>query len=249
MGLKGKIIYILDNYILRFLGDQTYLKIKYKYKMKQKLNLNNPQTFNEKLQWLKIHDRKDIYTTMVDKYEAKKYIADIIGQEYIIPTLGIYEKFEDINFEELPDKFVIKCTHDSGGIVICKDKSKFDYNNAKKRINKCLNRNFYYHGREWPYKNVKPRVIVEEFIGENLTDYRIYCFNGKAKYVYMYLNKFNDEGRPEPKNCNIYDMNWNLQEFHQNSLPTKEKYNKPKQLEEMKEIAEKLSRKYKIFKS
>ena len=249
MGLKDKLRYILDNYVLRFLDDKTYLKIKYRHIMKQKLNLDNPQTFNEKLQWLKLYNRKDIYTTMVDKYEAKKYVANIIGEEYIIPTLGVYEKFDDINFEELPDKFVIKCTHDSGGIVICKDKSKFDYKNAKKMINESLKRNFYYPGREWPYKNVKPRIIVEKFIGEDLTDYRVYCFNEKSKYVYMYLNSNNEDRKPEPENCNIYDMNWNLQKFHQNSLPKKEKYNKPKQLEKMQELAEKLARKYKICKS
>lgn len=239
----SKILILLDKFILKFLNDKHYLKIKYKIEMGKKLNLENPATFNEKLQWLKLNDRKDIYTTMVDKYEAKKYVSNMIGEEYIIPTLGIYNKFDDIDFETLPNQFVIKCTHDSGGVIICKDKNKFNKVQAKNKINKALKTNFYNNFREWPYKNVKPRIIIEEFIGENLIDYRIYCFNGKSKYVYMYINNSqNSNEKPEPEYCNIYDMNWRLQKFHQKSLPTKEKYNKPEQLEIMKKIAEKLSK-------
>ena len=238
--LIRRVLILLDKFVLRFLNDEHYLKIKYKIEMGKKLNLNNPKTFNEKLQWLKLNDRKVIYTTMVDKYEAKKYVSNIIGKEYIIPTLGIYEQFDDIDFEKLPNQFVIKCTHDSGGVIICKDKNSFNKKQAKNKINKCLKKNFYNNFREWPYKNVKPRIIVEDFIGENLIDYRIYCFNGKAQYVYMYINNSqNSNEKPEPECCNIYDMNWKLQEFHQKSLPTKEKYDKPEQLEIMKKIAEK----------
>lgn len=241
--LVRRILILLDKFVLRFFNDEHYLKIKYKIEMGKKLKLDNPTTFNEKLQWLKLNDRKDIYTTMVDKYEAKKYVSNIIGEEYIIPTLGIYDEFDDIDFEKLPNQFVIKCTHDSGGLVICTDKTNFNKKQAKDKINKCLKKNFYNNFREWPYKNVKPRIIIEEFIGENLIDYRIYCFNGKAKYVYMYINNLqNSNEKPEPECCNIYDMNWKLQEFHQKSLPTKEKYDKPKELENMKEIAEKLSK-------
>lgn len=243
----NKMKIVLDKFILRFLSDKNYLKIKYRLEMGKKLNLDNPQTFNEKLQWLKLYDRKEIYTTMVDKYEAKKYVADIIGEEYIIPTLGIYDKFDDIDFDSLPSQFVMKCTHDSGGIVICKDKNIFDKEQAKKKINKHLKRNFYKNFREWPYKNVKPRIIIEEFIGENLMDYRIYCFNGKARYIYMYANYQSNCDKPEPKYCNIYDINWKLQEFHQKSIQINEKYNKPKQLEKMQEIAEKLSKNTKFL--
>lgn len=243
MSIKEKIIILLDNFIFKFLNDEHYLKVKYKIEMGQKLELKNPQTFNEKLQWLKLNDRKEIYTTMVDKYEAKKYVSNLIGEEYLIPTLGIYNNFDEINFEKLPEKFVIKCTHDSGGLIICKDKDKFNKKNAKNKINKYMKKNFYNNFREWPYKNVKPRIIIEKFIGENLIDYRIYCFNGKAKYVYMYINNSqNSNEKPEPEYCNIYDMDWKIQEFHQKSLPTKEKYDKPEQLENMKEIAEKLSK-------
>ena len=144
--------------------DKMFLKIKYRIHCGKKLNLKNPQTFNEKLQWLKLYDRKDIYTTMVDKYEAKKYVASVIGEEYIIPTLGVYDKFDEIDFDKLPNQFVMKCTHDSGGIVIVKDKSKFDKEVARKKINKFLKRKFYYTNREWPYKNVKPRIIIEKYM-------------------------------------------------------------------------------------
>lgn len=127
--------------------DEEYVSKMFKYRMGSELELNNPQTFNEKLQWLKLHDRKPIYTTMVDKYAVKDYVASIIGEQYIIPTLGVWDNFDDIDFEALPNQFVLKCTHDSGGLVICKDKSKLDKIAAKKKISKSLKHNFYYYGR------------------------------------------------------------------------------------------------------
>ena len=241
MELKGKLIYILDNYVLRFLKDETFLKIKYRRIMKKRLNLDNPQTFNEKLQWLKLYDRKDIYTTMVDKFEAKKYVANIIGEEYIIPTLGIYEKFEDINFDELPEKFVIKCTHDSGGIVICKDKSKFDLKKARKKINKNLKRNFYYNFREWPYKNVKPRIIVEKYMenpnNKELVDYKLMSFNGKVKCSFVCLNRNSKEGL----NVDFYDINWRKMPFERHYKNSNIILEKPQNYDLMIELAEKLT--------
>ena len=175
---------------LFLLKDETFLKMYYPILTKKKLNLDNPQTFNEKIQWLKLHDRKPEYTKMVDKYEAKKYVADLIGEEYIIPTLGVYDKFEDINFDKLPNQFVIKCTHDSGGVVICKDKKKLNMKQTKKKINKSLKKNYFYNGREWPYKNVKPRIIIEKFLSEKeLIDYKFFCFNEKAKYIFIAKGK------------------------------------------------------------
>ena len=244
MEVKGKLVYILENYILRFLDDKTYLKIKYKHIMKQKLNLDNPQTFNEKLQWLKLHNRKDIYTTMVDKYEAKKYVANIIGEEYIIPTLGVYEKFDDINFEELPNKFVIKCTHDSGGIVICEDKNNFDYKEAKKKINKGLKSNFYYFSREWPYKNVKPRIIVEKYMEDNiigeLIDYKSYAFNGECDYLMACYNRAKGNIK-----FLYYDREWHLiKNFSYDGMKygNNIKIPKPKNLDKMFEFATILSK-------
>ena len=158
------IVLYLSNHGFRVFSDEKYLKIVYKLKLNKELNLNNPTTYNEKLQWLKLHDRKKEYIDMVDKYAAKQFVSKKIGSEYVIPTLGIYDSFDDINFDELPNQFVIKCTHDSGGLFIVKDKNSFDCNKAKKIINKCFKKNYYNSGREWPYKNVKPRIIVEKYM-------------------------------------------------------------------------------------
>lgn len=139
---------MLDSKLSRVLSDRAYLKIYFKCKMEYKLNFKNPQTFNEKLQWLKLYDQKSEYTTMVDKYEVRKYIKEQIGEEYLMPLIGAYDKFDDIDFSKLPNKFVIKCNHDSGGLVICKDKSKLNIEDARKKINKSLKINYYYAGRE-----------------------------------------------------------------------------------------------------
>ncbi|MBR5061524.1 MAG: glycosyl transferase, partial [Prevotella sp.] len=162
--------------------DRKYIEYIWKKKMNYPLNLDNPQTFNEKLQWIKLYDHNPLYTKMVDKYEAKEYVASIIGDEYIIKTLGVWDRFDDIDFSTLPKQFVLKCTHDSGGLVICKDKSKLDIQAAKKKIEKSLKKNYYYIAREWPYKNVKRRIIAEEYIEDEKTkelrDYKFFCFNG-----------------------------------------------------------------------
>jgi len=169
--------------------DKMYIKMKYYMRRKSFPDLKNPQTFNEKLQWLKLYDRKPIYTTMVDKYEVKKYVADIIGEEYIIPTLGVWNSFDEIDFDALPDQFVLKCTHDSGGLVICRDKSKLDIEKAKRKIEASLKNEFFYDGREWPYKNVKPRIIAEQYMedskSEKIRDYKFFCFNGEPKMIYI----------------------------------------------------------------
>src|SRR4051812_46457707 len=164
---------------LNWLPDKIYLRMLYRIRMKKKLNWKNPKTFNEKLQWLKLHDRQQKYNSMVDKYEAKQYVSDRIGSEYIIPTYGVWDSFEEINFDMLPDQFVLKCTHDCGGLVICRDKNTFDIEKAREKITKCLKRNYYYHTREWPYKGVKPRVIAEKYMEDSssvvLKDYKFYC--------------------------------------------------------------------------
>ena len=233
----------------RSMDDEEYLKRKFKVIMGKNLDLENPQTFNEKLQWLKIYDRKSIYTTLVDKYEAKKYVADIIGEEYIIPTLGVWEHFDEINFDELPNQFVLKCTHDSGGLVICKDKSKLDIKESKKKINKSLKRKYYYLHREWPYKDVKPRIIAETFKQQNynlklsklpigLMDYKFYCFNGVPKFLYISKGLENHK----TANMNFLDLEWNKTEFQRNDykefdvLPQK-----PSKFEDMIKISTKLS--------
>lgn len=188
-GLKNPsymMVLILNRLAPYIKNDELFLRLKYFFVFHKKLNLDSPKTYNEKLQWLKIHDKKPEYTNMVDKIEAKKFAASIIGTNYIIPTIAIYEKFSDINFEELPNQFVIKCTHDSGGVAICKDKKYFDKNKARSIINFGLGKSHYPASREYPYKNIKPRIIIEKYMkdsfpskNEDLTDYKIYCCNGK----------------------------------------------------------------------
>lgn len=174
---------------LNWLPDKIYLKILYRACLNKKLDLKNPKTFNEKLQWLKLFDHNPIYTTMVDKYEAKKYVAEILGEEYVIPTLGVWNHFDEIEFDKLPDQFVLKCTHDSGGLVICRDKSKLDKTSAKKKIEKSLKINYYWSGREWPYKNVNPRIIAEKYMedsdSQDLMDYKIFTFDSVVKVLFI----------------------------------------------------------------
>lgn len=196
-----------------WMSDETYLKIAYRVKMGKKLNLDPPVTFNEKLQWLKLNDRKPEYTTMVDKYEAKKWVAERIWGGYVIPTLGVWEHFDEIDFDKLPNQFVLKCTHDSGGLVICRDKSKVDKEAAHKKIETCLKHNFFWGQREWAYKAVKPRILAETYMedetaktmGSNgLTDYKFFCFNGIPKLVYVSCGLEHHE----TAQISFLDMNW-----------------------------------------
>ena len=227
---------------LNRMPDEKYLQMMFYLELGKHLDLENPKSFNEKLQWLKLNDRKDIYTKLVDKYEVKRYIADALGEEYIIPTIGVWDRFEDIDFQQLPEKFVLKCTHDSGGLVICRDKSRLDIEKAKLKLTSSLKKNYYYHGREWPYKNVKPRIIAEPYMAdcenEGLTDYKFYCFNGVVRYLYV------SKGMENHKTAQIGFLTpeWELAPFGRtdynmlDELPPK-----PSFYQEMLKIAEKLS--------
>ena len=194
-----------------FLSDKQYLELVYYARVGHILHLDNPRMFTEKIQWLKLYDRKPEYSLMVDKYEAKKYVAKKIGKEYIIPTLGVWDKFDDIDFDFLPEQFVLKCTHDSGGLVICRDKKFLDVNLAKKKIEKSLRRNYYKHSREWPYRNVKPRIIAETYMTNgldcDLVDYKMHCFNGNPMYCQVI------QGRTTHQTIDFYDMEWNRMDF------------------------------------
>lgn len=172
------------------MSDENYLKRMFKACTGRQLDLDDPQTFNEKLQWLKLYDRNPEYTKMVDKYDAKRYVADKIGEEYVVPTFGVWDRPEDIDFEILPERFVLKCTHDCGGLVICRDKTKFDEVVAKGKLFRHMKRNYFMHGREWPYKNVRPRIFAEQLLSDehqkdSLIDYKFYCFNGQPKFLYV----------------------------------------------------------------
>lgn len=237
-----KILISFRNYVRRFIPDKFFLKIIYKKTFKKSLNLDNPTLFNEKLQWLKLYDRKEIYTKMVDKYEAKKYVASIIGEEYIIPTLGVYEKFDEIDFEKLPNQFVIKCTHDSGGIVIVKDKKTFDRSGARRKINKSLKRNYYYVCREWPYKNVKPRIIIEKYMEDlehdSAIDYKFFCFNGRPGVVLVCSDRFSKGGLRET----WFDSDWNLLPVTEGGHKIDKNIRIPEKNMEMKRLAAKLAK-------
>lgn len=225
-----------------WMPDSWYLQMKYKQCMGYSLNLSNPKTFNEKLQWLKLHDRNPEYTMMVDKYAVRKYIADTIGEEYLIPLFGVWDNPDDIDFDALPNQFVLKCTHDSGGIVICKDKSKLNQKWAKRKLENRLKRNYYWLGREWPYRDVKPRIIAEKYMEDSnvisLRDYKFFCFNGKMKCLYISTGSHSDNQKLQ-----FFDRNYN-------ALPiTRDDYfvldeipEKPIHLEDMINLAELLSK-------
>ena len=227
--------------LLNWVDDETYLKIAYRIRMGKKLNLNPPVTFNEKLQWLKLHDRRPEYTTMVDKYEAKKWITERIGEEYIIPTLGVWDHFDEIDFDTLPNQFVLKCTHDSGGLVICRDKKKLDKKEARKKIEKCLRHNYYWGLREWPYKNVRPRIIAEKYMEDSATnelrDYKFYAFRGVAKAMFIASNRQKGETAAD-----YFDMDFKPLQFTWGYPNSKVQPQKPDNFEEMVKIAEKVTK-------
>lgn len=229
--------------LLNWMSDKAYLKLAYWVRMGRRLNLRNSKLYSEKIQWLKLYDRKPEYTQMVDKYEAKKYVAERIGEEYIIPTLGVWDKFEDIDFDSLPNQFVLKCTHDSGGLAICQDKDTFDMEKAKKRIKGSLKTNYYYHGREWPYKNVKPRIIAEKYMEDKATcelrDYKFFCFDGQVKALFIATER---GSATEETKFDFFDENFNHLPFT-NGHPNAEKLpEKPVNFEKMKELASVLSK-------
>ena len=210
--------------------------------MHKKLDLDNPKTYNEKLQWLKLYDRKPIYTIMVDKYEAKRFVADIIGEEYIIPTLGVWDDPEKIDFDKLPEKFVLKSTHDSGGIMIIDKKRGYDRSKVISFFQSRLEQGTYEKQREWPYKDVPRRIIAEQYMEDEKTselrDYKFFCFNGEVKALFIATDRQSD--RPTAFDFFDPDYNWiNLRHGHPNA-PNKPE--KPSNFELMKALAEKLSK-------
>lgn len=231
------------------LSDEEYLYRIFKAYTHKKLDINNPVTFNEKIQWLKINDRNPQYTMMVDKYEAKNYVSSIIGQEYIIPTLGVWDRVEDINFDSLPEQFVLKCNHNSGkGMYICTNKDGINKPKVCHELKKGLKQNYYLHGREWPYKNVKRKIIAEKYLidesGEELKDYKFMCFNGVVDSVMVCL----DRKSKNPKYY-FFDKDWNLKRYNKlgKNAPIGFSLPKPPKIEEMFKIAEKLSEEIKFL--
>lgn len=233
-----------DRGYLNKLSDKRYLKLIFLAKMGKRLDLKDPKTFNEKLQWIKLYDRKPEYTRMVDKYEAKEYVAEQIGEEYVIPNLGVWDSFDQIDFASLPDQFVLKCTHDSGGLVICRDKSKLNKTAAKEKIERSLKRQYFYHGREWPYKNVKPRILAEAYLEDEnealgLTDYKFFCFNGVPRLLYVSQGLENHA----TANISFYDMEGQAMPFRRKDFaPLEGELVVPDNFGEMKTIAQRLAK-------
>jgi len=256
MTLKYKFIKIIDKFLwiirmtIRYplvflLPDVLYLKQQYRRKMRRKLNLKKPVLYSEKVQWLKLYDRRPEYSKLVDKYEVRKYIAQTIGERYLIPNYGVWTHFDEIPFDTLPNEFVLKCTHDCGSVYICKDKSRLDLTELRKRFRKYLAVNCYYQRKEWVYKNIRPCIIAEKLMidesGVQLKDYKIYCFNGEPKIVNIIFDRFTT-GTGGKKEY-FFSPQWEYQPVGSGGHPNDPnvKIQKPKCLEEMLNLARKLS--------
>lgn len=230
--------------LAKMIPDEKYIRLEYRSYFGKKLDLDNPKTFDEKLQWLKLYNRNPLYTQLVDKCEVKSYVGKMIGQEYIIPTFGVWDSFDEIDFDSLPNRFVLKCTHDSGGIVICKDKGSLDIEKVRNKLTRSLKNNFYWQGREWPYKNVKPRILAEQYMEDStdkeLRDYKIYCFNGKVHATLLASNRMNES---HEMTFDYFDKEFNhlklTNHWHPNAS---EVPHKPQNYEQMQELAQILSK-------
>ncbi len=225
-----------------WLPDSLYLKIMFRLEMGYKLNLEEPHTFNEKLQWLKLYNRNPKYTQMVDKFEAKTVAENILGNDYIIPTLGVWDRFEDIDFSSLPDRFVLKTTNGGGGggVIICRDKNKLNLPSVAEQLNSSLKENIYQQFKEWPYKNVIPRILAEKFMVDEsgeLRDYKFYCFNGEPKVFLVASERFSGHRTY----FDYFDMEGNHLPFTQGGMNNPITPTIPSTFEKMKQVAMKLS--------
>jgi hypothetical protein len=213
MKIMREIMKIIDVVVWHpffMIPDDIFLKIKYYKKKRKKLDLKNPVLLSEKVQWLKLYDRNPNWPNLVDKYEVRKVVAEAIGEKHLIPIYGVWETFDEIPFDKLPDRFVLKCTHDSGSIIICKDKKTLNIAKARRFFNRRLVHNYYWQRREWVYKNIKPRIIAEKLMvdesGIDLKDYKLYCFNGEPKIINVIFDRFAKEN--EKAKENFYSPQW-----------------------------------------
>lgn len=223
------------------ISDRMMIKALYHSRLGKGLDLKSPRSFNEKLQWLKLYDRQPAYTRMSDKLAVKDIVADKIGADHVIKTIGVWGGYDDIDFASLPDRFVLKCNHDSGGLVIVKDKSKLDYKAAKEKIERSLKQNFYWRGREWPYKNICPLVFAEEYIedtdADDIIDYKLMCFNGKCRCIFTCTERHLGTGLK----VTFYDTEWNELPFTRHFPKSEAHIPKPENLCELIKIAETLA--------
>ena len=232
------LIYILQEYLAKLISDDMYVKWIYRLRIGKKFNEEKPVTFNEKMTWLKLYDRNPLYPTLADKYKVKSYVAEKIGKQYVVENYGVFDRWEDISFSIFPNQFVMKCTHDSGGAFVCRDQKTFNFAAAKKILKKNLRTNSFYKSREWPYKNIKPRIIIDKLLddhtGEQLRDYKFWCFSGKPTYMYCTI-------KGENVYENFYDMDFNpvmIDHGFPRHIP---EFSKPVEFDEMKKMATKLS--------
>ena len=230
--------FTIDGTYTCILSDKVYLKKLYKFRTGKKLNLKNPETFNEKLNWLKLYDRKPEYTVMADKYKAREYIAEKIGSQYLIPLLGVWDSPEEIDFDSLPNEFVLKCNHDNG-VIICRDKNKLDFESVKKNLSNRMQRSFYKKNREWPYKNIPRKIICEKLLknldNTPLLEYNVFCFNGVPRYFKV--------GSVLPDGTlakDFYDIDWNHLDM-KTGASAGDVFQKPIHYDNLIEIAKKLS--------
>lgn len=243
---KESVYWIMYYFLLftrldRIFPDTLFLKIQYRCMTGNSLDLKAPRTYTQKLQWLKLYDRNPLYTIMVDKYRAKEYVSNCIGSEYVVPLLGVWDSPEEIEWDKLPKQFVLKTNHDCGGLIICKDKSKFDKEAAKEKLRRSLKNSYWLSGREWPYKDMPRKIIAEKYIEDStggLVDYKVMCFNGKPRLIQVHLGRYTNNHTQD-----FYDIKWNKTNITQGSYgETSDIYTeRPICLDEMLKLSEVLS--------
>lgn len=226
------------------LPDRMYISLQFKRIMGRFPNLKHPKTFNEKLQWLKLNDRKDLYTKLADKYAVRDYVKEILGEDYLVPLYGVWNRAEEIQWDELPERFVLKCTHDGGSVIVCRNKAAFDQEVAMKKLNGALKRSAYSYGREWPYKNIVPHIIAEQYLDNGddagLVDYKFYCFGGEPRYLYVSKGLENHA----TATITFYELNGKRAPFQRTDYPqTEEDHVFPENYSEMIEYARKIAKK------
>lgn len=234
---------LVSNNYLKWLPDKKYYEIVYKATFGHPIDWKNPRTFNEKLQWLKLYNRKPEFTMMADKYAVRTFVKDRIGEEYLVPLIGKWDDAKKIDFSSLPNQFVLKCNHDQGSVIICTDKQNFDAEAARKKLSENLKKNHYWRTREWPYKNIKPCIIGEKYLQDGndkveLSDYKVLCFNGEPKLIEVHRGRFG-----EMHTQDFYDINWKKTEFNQPDVPSSaEEMERPDFADKMFELSKKLSK-------
>ena len=241
-GLKIAVFsYIVKSGVLNRMSDEKFIKLLYYMYTGKRINLDDPQLLNEKMQWLKLYNRNPLYTNLVDKAKVKEIVAEELGIEYVVPTIGLYKSFDDINFDVLPEKFVMKCTHDSGSTIICENKDKLNKDKVKKKLKKKLNRNLFYWGREYPYKNVTPQIIIEKYINstpdKTLVDYKFFCYGGKPIYFMYSIGEAERHAINHKFNMNLESIDYLFKEVSAIDVGS---INLPSNINEMIKIVERL---------